>query len=65
MDRIADWHGWRLLGALAVTLVIVVNLYVGWTVHQHNSQLNCIKQGFNQVLNEALNHSTLKPPPDC
>ena len=65
LDRIADWHGWRPLGALAVCMVIAVVLYVGWTVHQHNSQLNCIHLDFNQVLNELLHHATITAPPDC
>lgn len=65
VDRIFDWPGWRVLGSLAACLIIAVVLYVGWTVHQHNNQLNCIKQGFDQVLNEALNHAPLTPPPSC
>lgn len=65
VDRASQWWGWRPLGALAVVAVVGVILYIGWTVHQHNTQLSCINQGFNQVLNEALRHHPLRPPPDC
>lgn len=65
VDRASQWGGWRPLGALAVVIVVGVVFYIGITVHQHNSDLTCMKQGFDQVLNELLNHMRIQPPPDC
>lgn len=60
-----DWPGWRLLGALAVFTLVVVIFYSGYTLHQHNADLNCMKQGFDQVLNELLHNQHITAPPDC
>jgi hypothetical protein len=71
-DKIVEWKGWRALGALTVTLVIAVNLYVGFVVHEHNNVLNdqsgqisCMRHDFDQVLNELLNNAKITPPPNC
>lgn len=79
LERVSQWPGWRLLGALAVAFVVGVVFYIGVTVRDHNSdltqvadqntqlkaQVTCMKQGFDQVLNELLHNATITAPPDC
>lgn len=65
VDRVVDWHGWRLLIPLAVVLLLAVVFYTGYSVHQHSNQLNCLTHGLDQILNEALRHAKLTPPPNC
>lgn len=49
----------------AVAVLIGVIFYTGYTVHEHNNQLTCMKAGFDQVLNELLNGAKITAPPNC
>lgn len=67
-DRMMDWKGWRVLGALAAAILAGSVLFAAVTLAQHtqalntqNGYLHCIKQDFNQTLNEAFYHQPLHP----
>jgi len=49
-------------GAVAVALMVA---YIVVTVHQHNADLNCMKNSFDQLLLELERHHKLTAPPLC
>lgn len=53
------------LWVVAVGLAALAIFYVAFTVHQHNTDLSCMKESFNQVLNELLHHAQITAPPTC
>lgn len=59
-DFVVKW-----LWVIAVGLGAAAIFYIALTVHSHNAALDCMKQGFDQVLNELLHHQTITAPPTC
>lgn len=65
LEKIADHPIWRPLGGLVAVVGVIAFVYVVATLHAHTADINCMKRGFDQVLEEALNHKRLLPPPAC
>lgn len=66
-QRLASfWQAaWPFVVTLAVRMVVALVFYTAFTVHSHNGSLDCMKRGFDQVLNELLHHAQITAPPDC
>lgn len=55
----------RWLAVIAVGLLAAALFYIAYTVHQHNQSIDCLRQTFDQLLNELEKHQHLEPPPGC
>lgn len=55
----------RWLAVAAVAILAVALFYIAYTVHQHNSSIDCLRTTFDQLLLELEHHLHLMPPPGC